>query len=42
MPHDNTERIGINAVEAIFLGFKWTFRPQVISDYDDLAVRDSR
>jgi hypothetical protein len=33
MPHDNTERVGVNAVEAIFLGFKWTFRPQVISDY---------
>ena len=33
MPHDNTERVGVNAVEAIFLGFNWTFRPQVISDY---------
>lgn len=30
---DNTERVGVNAVEAIFLGFKWVFRPQPISDY---------
>jgi hypothetical protein len=30
---DNTERLGVNAVEAIFLGFKWTFRPQEVGDY---------
>ena len=30
---DNTERLGMNAVEAIFLGFKWTFRSQPVSDY---------
>lgn len=30
---DNTERVGMNAVEAIFLGFKWTFRGQPVSDY---------
>jgi len=33
MSSDNTERIGVNAVEAIFLSFDWVFRPQVISDY---------
>ena len=29
---DNTERLGVNAVEAIFLGFKWAFRSQDVSD----------
>jgi hypothetical protein len=32
-PHDNTERTGVNAVEAIFLRFGWAFRLQPISDY---------
>ncbi len=30
---DNTERVGVNAVEKIFLDFKWTFRAQPVSDY---------
>lgn len=30
---DNTERVGVNAVEKIFLEFKWTFRAQPFSDY---------
>jgi hypothetical protein len=34
MPHNQTERVGINAVEAIILNeFNWIFREQPISDF---------
>lgn len=34
MPHNQTERVGINAVEAIFLNdFDWIFREQPVSDF---------
>lgn len=33
LAHGNTERLGINAVEAIFLRDKWLFREQTVSDW---------
>jgi Domain of unknown function (DUF4365) len=42
MPSDNTERVGVNAVESIFLNdFKWAFREQTVSDYGIDAIIES-
>jgi len=42
MAGDNTERVGVNAVEAIFLNeFKWIFREQLISDFGIDAIVES-
>ena len=42
MPSDNTERVGVNAVEKIFLDdFKWVFREQTVSDYGIDAIVES-
>jgi len=39
MQNDNTERLGVNAVEAIILKeFKWAFREQPVSDYGIDAI----
>jgi hypothetical protein len=43
MPDDNTERSGVNAVEAIFLNeFKWAFREQAVSDYGIDAIVEEK
>lgn len=43
MPDDNIERVGVNAVEAIFLNeFKWAFRAQSVSDYGIDAIVEAK
>src|SRR5882724_7515182 len=43
MPSDNTERVGVNAIEAIFLKeFDWAFREQSVSDYGIDAIVEEK